>query len=695
MNEYSADKIRNVVLVGHSSSGKTSLAEALLFDTGATSRLGKVDEGNTVSDYDPEEQRRKISISTSIIPCEWNGYKINVLDTPGYVDFVGEVKGALRVADLAVILVDAVSGIEVGTELVWQYCDELKLPRVIVINKMDRENANFEQVLSALRQAFGNRVAPLQLPVGQEASFRGVVDLVDMKGITYEEGQGQRPQVGDVPAALKDRAAELRDALIEAAAEGDDEILVKYLDGAELSPEEIRLGLRKGVAAGKVVPVLCASSTRNIGIQPIMDAVVSYLPSPADVDEARGTNPKTREEESRKCSKDSPFSALVFKTMADPYVGRLTLFRVFSGILRSDSHCYNANKDRDERLGQLFVPRAKQQEPVPEVSAGDIGAVAKLQETVTGDTLCDAQNPIVYMPIQFPNPVYSVAIKPKAKGDEDKISSGLARLQEEDPTFKVGREPITGELLISGMGELHLDITTDRLSRKFGVSVTLEQPRVPYKETIRGRAKVEGKHKKQTGGRGQFGDVWVELEPLPDQDFEFVDKIFGGAVPRQFIPAVEKGIREAMQEGVLAGYPMTNFRAILYDGKYHPVDSSEMAFKIAGSLALKEGARQARPVLLEPIVTVEVMVPDAFMGDVIGDLNKKRGKILGMEPQGTVQVIKALVPQAEMRRYAIDLRSITQGRGTFTMSFDHYEEAPSNVAEGVIAEAKKAEEAEK
>ncbi len=695
MRKYATDHLRNIGLIAHGGAGKTSLAEAMLFSAKAIDRLGRVEDGTAAMDYDPEEVRRKVTISAAVAPVEWHDCKVNIVDTPGYFDFVGEVKATLRIIDTAVVVIDAVAGVEVGTELVWRYANEPGLPRMVVVNKMDRENANFAKALENLTTAFGHSVVPLHLPIGQEAKFQGLIDLVKMKAYYYKTDLSGNFDEKDIPADLAAEAQKGREKLVEAAAEADDELLTKYLDGQELSPQEVESGLRKGVAQGKVVPVMVASAAKNVGAQAVLDAVVTYAPSPADRPAVTGVNPKTKAEESRLASETQPFAALVFKTMADPYVGRLTLFRVISGVLKSDSHAYNVNKDKDERFGQLFVPRAKQQEPVPEVVAGDIGSVAKLQATVTGDTLCDAANPIVFPPIQFPNPVYSVAMKPKAKGDEEKISSGLARLQEEDPTFKVGREPVTGELLISGMGELHLDITTDRLNRKFQVSVTLDQPRVPYKETIRGRAKVEGKHKKQSGGRGQFGDVWVEFEPLPDQDFEFVDKVFGGSVPRQFIPAVEKGIRESMQEGVLAGYPMTNFRATLYDGKYHPVDSSEMAFKIAGSLALKEGAKQARPILLEPIVAAEVMVPDVFMGDVIGDLNKKRGKILGMEPQGTTQVIKALVPQAEMRRYAIDLRSITQGRGTFTMAFDHYEEAPGNIAEAVIAEAKKAEEAEK
>lgn len=695
MKKFPVENLRNVVLISHGGAGKTSLAEAILYDTGVIDRLGKVDEGNSTMDYDPEEIRRKVSISTSVAPCEWQGHRITLLDAPGYFDFVGEVKGALRVADGALVLIDAVAGVEVGTELVWGYANERNLPRFLVVNKMDRENANFDKALESARKVFGSKVIPIQLPVGAEAAFKGVVDLVRMKAITYPDGNGTKPQEGNVPADLEKKAADLRSALMEAAAENDDDLLTKYLEGEELNEAEIWLGLRKGVLAGKVVPVLVTSGLKNIGIQPLLSAINALFPSPADLGPSKGINPKNNSEVTRKPEAGESFSALVFKTMADPFVGRLNFFRVYSGTLKSDSHVYNANKGRTERIGQLFLPRGKQQEPVDEVSVGDIAAVAKLQETGTGDTLCDEAQPVIYEGAKYPDPVYSVAVQPKAKGDEEKISSGLARLTEEDQTFKVEKNTTTGQLLISGMGELHLAIITEKLKRKFGVDVTIDTPKVPYKETIRSSVKVEGKHKKQTGGRGQYGHVWIEMEPYPDGEFEFVDKIFAGVVPQQYRPAVEKGIREAMQEGILAGYPVTGVRVSLVDGSYHEVDSSEMAFKIAGSLAFKKGALEAKPVLLEPIMSVEVMVPDEYMGDVIGDLNKKRGRILGMEPHGSGQLVRAMVPQVEMLKYAIDLRSITQGRGTFTMRFDHYEEVPAQLAQQIIEEYKKEKAAEK
>lgn len=688
MKRYPIDKIRNLGLISHGGAGKTSLAEAMLFDAGIIDRLGRVDNGTATMDFEPEEVKRKISISAGIAPLEWKGHKVTLVDTPGYFDFVGEVKGALRVVDAALVVVDAVAGVEVGTELTWRYAEDINVPRTIVINKMDRENANFDKTLASLEEAFGRVVVPIQLPIGAEANFKGVVDIIKRKAYLAVDG-GKKVQEAEVPGDLKAEADSLRERLMEAAAEADDELTLKYLEGEPMTDEEMVLGLRKGIAAGKIVPVLCVSSLKNIGIQNVLDTAVDYLPSPADLPAVEGANPKTNARESRAAKDTDPFSALVFKTMADPFVGKLNVFRVYSGVLKSDSHVYNVTKGRSERIGQIFIPKGKAQEPVTEVGAGDIAAVAKLQDTSTNDTLADEAKPIILPRVEFPKPVYQVAVLPKAKGDEEKIGSGLNRLTEEDPTLKVERSTTTGQTIVYGVGDSHLDVISDRLRRKFGVETVLEMPRVPYKETIRGSAKVEGRHKKQSGGRGQYGHVWIEFEPLPDQDFEFVDKIFGGSVPLQYRPAVEKGLRECLAEGVLAGYPTTSIRATLCDGSYHDVDSSEMAFKIAASLAFKKGMMEAKPVLLEPIVSVEVTVPDANMGDVIGDLNKKRGKILGMEPQGRNQIVKALVPMAEMFRYAIDLRSITQGRGTYAMTFDHYEEIPANVAQAIIAEANK------
>lgn len=685
MRKYKTEELRNITLVGHSGSGKTSLAESMLFTSKAIDRLGRVDEGTTVMDHDPEEIRRKVSVSTALAAFEWKNSKINMLDTPGFFDFAGEVKSALRVAETAVIIVDATGGVQVGTEKVWGYAEEQGLSRIIVVNKLDRENTSFAKVYDSLKQHFGARVAAVQLPVGTQESFKGVVDLVAMKMYAYEGGKVTE---GPVPEDMQGEAEEYRAALVEAAAEGDDDLLAKFFDDQPLTAEEVTLGLRKGLAAGRIIPVLCASAGKQIGVASFLDFIASYAPSPAEKGDVAGKN-KLDEAISRKPSESQPFSSLVFKTMADPFVGKLTLFRVYSGTIKSDSATYNANKDKVERIGQLFLVRGKNQDPVPEVVAGDIGAVAKLQETSTGNTLCDKDNPIVLEGIDFPKPKLSLAVEPKSKGDEEKIGSGLARLTEEDPTFAVNKDATTHELIVSGLGDQQLEVITSRLSKKFGVEVTLKTPKVAYKETIRAHVKVEGKHKKQSGGRGQFGHCWIEMDPNPDAEFEFVDKIFGGSVPRQYIPAVEKGVRETMEEGVIAGYPVTGVRVTLTDGSYHPVDSSEMAFKIAASMAFKKGFAEAKPALLEPVVNVEVTVPDEYMGDVIGDMNKKRGRILGMEPRGGQQVVKAQVPKAEMFQYAIDLRSMTQGRGDFTMEFSHYEEVPSNVQEKVVAESSK------
>jgi len=683
VKEYSIDRIRNVALLSHGGAGKTSLAEAMLYNTGAIKRLGKVDEGTTVSDYDPEEIRRHISVNTSLIPCEWREHKINVLDTPGYADFVGEMKGATRVADGCVIVVDATSGVEVGTELVWKYADERDLPRLVFVNKMDRDNANFGRTLNQLREAFEGNFVALQLPVGEGEGFEGLIDLVTMKAYVGEKK--------DIPPELLEEARSFQQALVEAAAEAEDELIVKYLEGEELTAEEMRRGLVAGTKARSVILVLCGSATQVVGSQALLDAIVEYLPSPAER-EVRARSPLSGLEESLEVSLASPLAALVFKTFADPYVGKLTYFRVYTGVMESDSRVLNASRNKEERIGQLFHLRGKEQEAVKSISTGDIGAVAKLQATSTGDALCDKDHPLLLPEIGFPHPVYSAAIKPKTKADLDKMGTALARLVEEDPTLQVSREQDTGETILSGMGESHVEIAARRLERKFGVEIETDVPKVPYKETIRSTASAEGKYKKQTGGRGQYGVVQLRLEPLPrGQGFEFVDDIFGGAIPRNFIPAVEKGLKEAIQSGVLAGYPAIDFRAVLYDGKYHPVDSSEIAFRIAASLGFKKAMEEANPVLLEPIMQLAITVPEEFMGDVLGDLNSKRARVMGMEQSGGLSVITAQAPLAEVQRYATDLRSMTQGRGHFTMEFDHYEEVPDHIAQEIIARAREEE----
>ncbi len=685
MNEYKAEKIRNIVLVGHSSSGKSSLADALLFATGAVTRLGKVDDNTSVSDFDLEEQRRKISINTSLIPCEWNGYKINLLDTPGYVDFVGEVKSALRVADCAIVVVDAVSGVEVGTELVWQYVEELKMPRMIFINKLDRENSDYDKVLAQLRERFGKGVASLQIPIGKEAGFKGEVNVVNRKAfVGHESGESA------VPADLTARLEEERAKLMEVAAESDDKLIEKFLGGEELTDDEMKIGLKAGLRAGTLAPVLCGSATANIGIPYILKFLADYAPSPLEAPTAVAHNLATRQDEKLVPTETGPLAVFVFKTLADPFVGKLTHFRVYSGGMESDTRVHNARDGHEERIGQLYALRGKEQIPVKKIGAGDIGAVAKLQDTVTGDTLCDKGHPLTLPKVAYPNPVYFAALTPKTKTDLDKMGAALARLVEEDPTLRVNREHDTNETIMAGMGDSHIDVAVRRLKQKFGVELLTGVPKIPYKETITKVTKVQGRHKKQSGGRGQFGDTWIRFEPLPrNAGFEFTEEVFGGSVPNSFIPAVEKGMREIMGKGVLAGYPTIDFRAVLYDGSYHAVDSSEIAFKLAAHKAFKTGIPLAGPVLLEPVMDVTINVPEQFMGDVIGDLQTKRARVQGMDQKGAWSIVTATAPLAELQRYATDLRSMTQGRGYFTMEFSHYDPVPSHIAAQIIEKAKK------
>ncbi|MDO8683611.1 MAG: elongation factor G [Armatimonadota bacterium] len=688
MKKYAIDAIRNIALAGHSGSGKTSLVESLLFAAGAVERLGRVDDGTATTDYDADETKRKISINTALAPCEWQGRKLNLLDTPGYPDFIGDVISALRVAESAVLTLEAVSGVEVGTETAWEYAKTRGIACAFFINKMDRENADFGRAMETLTAKFGNKVIPIQLPIGSQDSFKGAVDLVKMKAITWDGG---KPSEGDIPTDMQAQAEQYREKLVEAAAEMDDDLMNKYFDTGSLSEEEVAKALKMGIQSGSIVPVLCGSATKQIGVQPLLDFLADSMPSPIGA-EAKGVNSQTKAEEKRK--PEDAFSSLVFKTMADPYVGKLTYFRVYSGGMKSDSQVFNSNKGREERIGQVYFLRGKQQEATTEVGAGDIGAVAKLQETSTGDTLCDKAKPIMYEVIELPDPVYTLAIRAKTKADEDKLGPALQRLAEEDPTFKTWREAETSQTLIAGLGDTQLDISVDRLKRKFGVDVETEIPKTPYRETIMVKADAQGRHKKQTGGRGQFGDCWVKLEPLPrGSGFEYVDSVVGGSIPRQYIPAVEKGIREAMDRGMIAGYPVVDIRAEVYDGSFHTVDSSELAFKLAGQLAFDNAAAKAQPVLLEPIVNVEIIVPEEYMGDVIGDMNGKRGRILGMEPIGNgKQRIRATAPEGEMLRYAIDLRSIARGRGWFKTERSHYEEVPAHTSQQIIAEAKKAKE---
>ena len=672
--------LRNIAILAHGGAGKTSVCEALLFNTKAITRLGRVDEGNTVSDYEPEEVRRTGSVQMAIIPCNWEGHKVNLLDTTGYDDFIGEVISALRVAEGAVILLAASSGVEVGTERSWNRCEEEGIPRILFINKMDRENASFRRSLESIQTHFGRKCVPLQIPIGSEQSFKGTLDIL-------------RP-----PAQVPDEvAAEVKDArerLREAVAETDDDLAIKYLDGEEISQEEISLGLRRAVLSGKIVPVLMGSATMNLGVQELMEAIIGYLPSPAEGKQVMAGNPATGEVGEVQPDLEAPLAAFVFKTTADPYVGRLSLLRVYGGTLRSNSEVWNDARNQTERVGQLYVLRGKTQEQVQEIGPGDIGAVPKLAATVTGDTLCHREHPLAFDSIKFPVGYYTMAIKPKTKADVDKMSTALSRIIEEDPSLRLSREMDTSETLISGLGDAHVEVAMERVHRKFGIDLELQLPKVPYRETITSVTRAEYKHKKQTGGHGQYGHVVLRLEPLErGQGFEFGREVVGGSVPKEYIPPVEKGIVKALQEGVLAGYPVVDLKAVLFDGSFHDVDSSAICFEIAGSYAVRKGVGEANPVLLEPIMSLTVTVPDSFNGDVIGDINSKRGKIMGMIPQGRETIIEAEVPQAELLRYATDLRAMTQGRGSYFSEFSHYEGVPQNVAQKVVEEAKKAKEA--
>jgi elongation factor G len=690
VKQYPADRIRNVALVSHGGAGKTSLAEAILFDAKATTRLGRVDEGNTVTDFDADEIKRRISVSTAVAPVEWRDTKINILDAPGYADFLGEVKSALRVADAAVVLIDASAGVEVGTEHAWRLVDERAIPRVIFINKLDRENSDFGRALDSARAAFGKAIGPIHVPIGSEKTFKGVIDLLAETAYTYADASGAA-QSGPIPAELKEACDGYRRQLVEAIAEHDEELMLRYLDDEPISTAELISGLKACVLDGTVVPVLCGAGGSNRGVNLLLDAIVDYLPGADRTVEPATLNGAATE---IKADPNGPLAALAFKTLADPHVGRVSFFRVYSGALKSNSQVLNTNKGETERLGQLFYARGKEHLNTDTITVGDIGAVAKLATVMTGDTLAEPTKPFIVNGIQFPSPSYSASVNPKTKTDLDKMGPALQRLAEEDPTLRVSRDPLTGETIVSGLGEPHVQIALDRMSRRFGVNIELGLPRVAYRETISGKTIAEYKHKKQTGGAGQYGHVFLELEPLPEADFEFGEKVFGGSVPRNFYPAVEKGVREGLESGPVAGYPVVNVRVTLTDGSYHAVDSNEMSFKIASKEAFKKGVLQAKPVILEPVVTLRVTVPDTYTGDVMSDLNTKRAHVSGMNPgANSSTTIEALVPAAEVQRYATDLRSITQGRGSFTTDFSHYQPVPAHVAEQIKAAAKQQEAA--
>jgi len=691
MKQYPVKDIRNVALLAHGGDGKTTLAESMLYITKGTERFGRIADGTTVSDYDVEEIKRKISISTTIIPVEWKGKKINLIDTPGYFDFVGEVMSGLRVADGALILVTGKSGVQVGTEKSWKYCRDAGIAKAFFISKIDEEHSDFYNVIEQLREKFGVSICPLEIPMFENDKVCGYVNLIELKARKYENGKAIEVPI---PESLNKKIEPLRNMINEAVAETSEENLEKFFAGEQFTPEEIIAALKTGVSDGSITPVLCGSAFELSGVDEVLDMIINFFPSPDEVKGEVAKDPKDNVIEI-KTSDSEPLSALVFKTIADPFVGKMSFFKVMSGVMKADSTVLNANTGANEKISKLYFIRGKKQVETAAIGAGDIGFVSKLTATNTGDTLCSPSRPVILDGIKFPEPCFTQAVLPKAKGDEEKISQGLQRLVEEDKTFKYEMNIETRQQLISGMGDMHLDVIVSKLKNKFGTSVELAEPRVAYRETIKKKVKVEGKHKKQSGGHGQYGHVWIEFEPGPTEGLTFAESVFGGAVPKNYFPAVEKGLQECIQKGVLAGYPVVNLKATLVDGSYHPVDSSEMAFKIAASIAYKNGLTQANPVLLEPIGNLKVYIPDSYMGDIIGDINKRRGRILGMNPGADgEQIVEAEVPMAEMHSYAIDLRSITGGRGSFEFKFERYEEAPANVAQKVIEETKARQSAE-
>jgi len=698
MANLEADKIRNVAVIAHGGAGKTSLIEALLFDSGDINRLGNIEDGTTTTDCEPEEIARKMTITSSLAFCHWKGHRINLIDTPGFINFIEDVRGCLRAVDGAIVIVSAISGVKGETEKIWRYANEFEVPRVVFINKMDKDTANFSRAVGELEKFFETEAIPLQIPIGSGDSFTGIVDLIKMKAYTFNAGETEE---SEIPADMRSEAEEYRKRLVEKIAESDDTLLEKYLEGTELSDDELTKGIREGSLTKRFIPVTCGSAVKNIAIPHILDNVLLCLPSPLEmsrISPIKGKNPKDGKEVERKPLKTEPFSAYVFKTIADPYAGKLSIFRVYSGVLKADSNILNTTTGAKERIGQVFYLMGKKQIPAQAIGPGEIGVVAKLKETYTGDTFSEEAHQIIFEKIKFADPMISYAIAPKSKGDEEKVGASINRILEEDPTLRFQRDDETKEMLLSGMGQVHLEVTIEKLKRKFGVEVLMKTPKVPYKETIKVSAKAQGRYKKQSGGRGQYGDCFIEIEPLPrGGGYEFVDRIVGGVIPQQYRPAVEKGIIETMREGVIAGYPVVDLKVTLYDGSYHSVDSSEMAFKIAGSMGLKKAIQDAKAILLEPVMKVEAITPDDTLGAVIGDLNSKRGRVQGVEPQaGGNQKITALVPMAEMLTYANQLHSLTSGRGLYSMEFSYYDEVPSHLAQKIIAEreAQKKEKAE-
>jgi len=693
MKAYSSGSIRNIAILGHSGSGKTTIAEAALNIAQVTSRMGRVEDGNTVSDYDAEEIRRKVSISASLIPIEWLDNKINFIDTPGYFDFVGEIKQALAVADLALIVISAKSGVEVGAEKAWEYAEELGVPRMIFVNNMDDENAEFDKVIENLKEAFGKSIAPIQAPIRVDGKFAGFVNAVTKEGRKFANGSTEHC---DVPAGMEDEVGSLHAMIEEAVAETDDGLMEKFFMEEPFSIDEIHEGIRNGIKQHSVTPVLCGSAVNQIGIRVLLDSIIEYVPSAADLKPSvTAVDLKSEKEIQVNCSESEPLAAFVFKTIADPYVGRLSLFRIFSGVMKRDSVLFNPQSDTTEKAGHIYIMRGKEQIEIDELRAGDIGALAKLTSTATQNTLCDKSRPVAFTPIKYPEALLSMAVIPKGKGDEDKISQAVSKLLEEDKTMRFEINKETKQSLIYAQGDSQMDVLINKLKNKYKIDVELLTPTIPYREMIKGKIRVQGKYKKQSGGHGQYGDVHMEFEPSGDltTPYIFEEKVFGGSVPRQYFPAVEKGIQDSVKAGPLAAYPVAGIKATLVDGSYHPVDSSEMAFKMAASLAFKDGFMKAKPTILEPIAKVEIRVPDSYTGDVMGDMNKRRGRILGMGKEGNKQKISAEAPMAEILKYATDLRSMTQGRGEFTMVFDRYEEAPGEVQQKVIEARKKELEA--
>jgi len=683
-------RTRNIGIIAHIDAGKTTTTERILFYTGKVHRPGEVHEGTATMDWMVQERERGITITAAATTCFWRDHRINIIDTPGHVDFTVEVERSLRVLDGGVVVFDGVQGVEPQSETVWRQADKYRVPRICFINKLDRVGANYVRAIEMIRERLRAQPVAIQWPIGLESEFRGIIDLIEFRAKIYHDDLGQHIEDTEVPPEYVEVAQEWRHKLIEQIVETDEELMLRYLEGEEPTPEELRRALRAATIRGQLYPVLCGSALKNKGVQLLLDAIVDYLPSPLDIPPVKGTHPVTGEEITREADDEAPFAALAFKIQSDPHVGRLTYVRVYSGRLHSSSYVYNSTKGERERISRLLRMHANHREEVEWIGAGDICAVIGLKKTFTGDTLCDPDHPILLEPIQFPEPVISVAVEPKTRADQDKLAIALQRLAEEDPTFQVHTDPESGQTIISGMGELHLEVIVDRMQREFKVAANIGRPQVAYKETITRPVRVEGRFVRQTGGRGQYGHVWLELEPLPrGSGFVFEDRIVGGVVPKEYIPAVEAGIREAMQSGGVSGYPVIDLKAVLVDGSYHEVDSSEMAFKIAASMALKEGVRRGNPVILEPIMRVEVVVPEEFTGDVIGDLNARRGRIEGMELRAGAQVIRAMVPLATMFGYATDLRSMTQGRGTYTMEFDHYAPVPESIAQELMAKAGK------